>query len=79
MRKPDNNTRRFFLKSIPVAIVSISAFSFFKIKQSVNYSEKKFEPLSKSEADEIIKNEKFPDSVQINPAPAPLAQKNIKG
>ena len=79
MQKTDNNPRRDFLKMIPIAIVSISAFSFFKFKKSNNYSEKKFNTLSKSDADEIIKNEKFAASTRLNPEPAPVAQKNIKG
>lgn len=78
MRKTDNS-RRDFLKMIPLAVVSISAFSFFKFKKSSTYSEKKFNTLSQSEADEIIKNEMFPVSTRINPAPAPSAQQNIKG
>ena len=77
MQKTDNNTRRKLLKMIPGAIVSISAFSFFKFKKSNNYSEKKFDTMSKSEADEIIKNDKFPVAIQLNPAPAPIGQKNI--
>jgi len=79
MQKTYNNPRRDFLKMIPIAIVSISTFSFFKFKKSNKYSEKKFNTLSKSEADEIIKNEKFPVSTRLNPAPAPAAQQNIKG
>ena len=79
MRKTDNNPRRNFLKRIPGAIVSISAFSFFKFKKSKNYSEKKFDILSKSEADQIIKNNKFPVTAQHTPAPAPVKQKNRNG
>ena len=79
MQKTDNNPRRNFLKRIPIAIISISAFSLFKIKKPKNYSEKKFDTLSKSEADEIIKNNKFPVTTQLTPAPAPIRQKNING
>ncbi|MCK9401590.1 MAG: hypothetical protein M0Q51_16575 [Bacteroidales bacterium] len=79
MQRNYNNPRRDFLKMIPIAIVSISAFSFFNFKKSNKYSERKFNTLSKSEADEIIKNDKFPVSTQLKPAPAPIAQINIKG
>jgi hypothetical protein len=79
MQKIDKNPRRDFLKLIPLAIVSISVFSFFKFKRSNRYPEKKFNTLSKSEADEIIKNEEFPALTRLNPAPAPVGQKNIKG
>ncbi len=79
MQKTDNNPRRNFLKRIPIAIVSISTFSFFKFKKSNNYSEKKISTLSNVEANEIIKNDKFSVSTQLKPAPAPVAQKNIKG
>jgi hypothetical protein len=79
MQKPENNTRRFFLKSIPVAIASFSAFAFFKTRKSVNVSEKKYKIITKSEADEIIKNEKNLALTRLKPAPAPVAQKNING
>jgi len=78
MQKNYNNPRRDFLKMISIAIVSIGAFSFFKFKKSNNYAEKEFNTLSKSEADEIIKNEKPAVSSQLKPAPAPIAQRNIK-
>lgn len=79
MQKPDNNPRRDFLKMITVALVSLSAFSFFMFKKSNKYSEMKFNTLSKPEADEIIKNEKFPVSTSLIPAPAPAAQQKITG
>ena len=79
MKKTDNNPRRDFLKKIPVAIVSFGTFSFFKFKKSKNYSEKRFNTLSMSEADEIIKNDKFTVLAQRKPEPAPVAQKNING
>lgn len=75
MQKIDNNPRRDFLKLIPFALVSIGVFSFFKNKRAINYTEKKFSTLSESEADEIIKDERFPVSVRINPSPAPVAKK----
>ena len=79
MRKTYSNPRRNFLKKITVAIVSMSALAFFSIKKHINYSEKKFDTLSKSEADEIINSSKFATSVHIKPAPAPLGPKNING
>jgi hypothetical protein len=79
MQKTDNNPRRNFLKKIPVALVSISAFSLFKLKKSNYYSENKFKTLSNSDANEIIKNEMFSDAVNLKPEPAPKAQNNQKG
>ncbi len=79
MQKSGNNQRRDFLKKIPIAIVSIGVFSFFKLKKRNRYSEKRFNTLSKSEADKIIKNKKLSIPAQIKPAPAPVAQRNIKG
>ncbi|MBC8320573.1 MAG: hypothetical protein H8E34_07615 [Bacteroidetes bacterium] len=79
MQKTDNSPRRDFLKKIPIAIVSISAFSFLNRKKSNNHSELKFNTLSKAEADEIINNDSSSGSMQLKPAPAPVAQKNIKG
>lgn len=77
MQKTDNNSRRDFLKKIPFAMVSISTFSFLNFKKSKTYSENKYNTLSKSEADEIIKNNNSPASTKMNPAPIPLGQKNI--
>ena len=79
MQKTDNNSRRDFLKKIPFAIVSFSALSFFKVKKSNYYSEKKFNTLSKSEVDKIIQNDSFPVSTQLKPEPVPVAQGNIQG
>lgn len=79
MQKSGNNQRRAFLKKIPIAIMSIGAFSFFKLIKRNRYSEIRFNTLSKSEADKIIKNEKLSSPAQIKPAPAPVAQRNIKG
>ena len=79
MQKAGSNPRRNILKIVPLAIFSIGAFSFFRIKKSKDNPEMKFKTLSKSEADEIIKNEKFSFSGQHKPAPAPHAQKKIKG
>ena len=79
MQKTENNPRRDFLKLISVAAVSFGALSFFKFRKSGKYSEKHLSTLSKSDADEIIKNEKFTVSTRLNPEPAPVAQKNIKG
>ena len=76
MQKSNNNTRRDFLKTIPVAIASIGAISIFKFKKSTPSFERKFKTLSKSEADEIIKNEKFPVAIKLDPAPAPLKGEN---
>ena len=79
MRKTNNNPRRDFLKRISIAIVSISSISVFNFNKSNNYSEITINTLSKSEADEIIKSEKFPASAQLNPAPAPVEQKTTNG
>ncbi len=79
MQKNGNNQRRDFLKKIPIAIFSIGAFSFFKLKKHIGYSEKEFNTLSKSETDKIIKTKKFSISTRIKPAPAPVASRNIKG
>lgn len=79
MQKSGNNQRRDFLKKIPIAIISIGAFSLFKFNKRNRYSETRFNTLSKSEADKIIKNEKFSIPAQIKPEPAPVAQRNIIG
>ena len=79
MQKTGNNPRREFLKKIPIAIVSMSAFSFFKVRKSNHYSEKNFNTLSRSEADKIIRNNKFPVLTQLKPEPAPVAKRNIHG
>jgi len=79
MQKTGHNQRRDFLKLIPLALVSIGAFSIFRNRKSDKYSEKKYHTLSKTEADEIIRNEKFSVSTHIKPSPGPVAKKNIKG
>ncbi len=79
MQKTGNNQRRDFLKKIPLAIVSIGALSLFKLKKHNRYSEKKFKTISKSEADRVIKNEKFSIPTKIKPEQAPVADRNIKG
>ena len=79
MQKTGHNQRRNFLKLIPLAVVSIGAFSIFRSKRSDKYSEKKYKTLSKAEADQIIRNEKFSVSTRMEPAPAPVANKTIKG
>jgi len=79
MQKTGNNQRRDFLKKIPLAIVSIGAFSLFKLKKQNRYSEKKYKTISKSEADRVIKNEKFSIPTKIQPEKAPVGDRNIKG
>jgi|FLOH01.1.fsa_nt_gi hypothetical protein len=79
MQKTGNNQRRDFLKKIPLAIVSIGAFSLFKLKKQNRYSEKKFKTISKSEADRVIKNEKFSIPTKIKPEQVPVGDRNIKG
>ncbi|MAE07597.1 MAG: hypothetical protein CL661_02415 [Bacteroidetes bacterium] len=79
MQKTSNNPRRDFLKRIPIAIISIGAFSFFGQKKHNRFTEKKFNTLSKTETDKIIKAKKFSIPTRIKPAPAPVASKNIKG
>lgn len=79
MQKTGNNQRRDFLKKIPLAIVSIGAFSLFKLKKQNRYSEKKFKTISKSEADRVIKSEKFSIPTKIQPEQAPVGDRNIKG
>ena len=78
MQKTDNNSRRDFLKKIPIAMVSISSFSFLNFKKSNAYSEKNYNTLSESDANEIIKNDNSRLSIQIDPLPAPSGQKNIE-
>lgn len=79
MRKTDTNPRRNFLKKIPIAIVSISALSIFKLKKSTSYSEIKHNTLSKAEANDILKNENFPASKHLKPAPVPSIKRSITG
>lgn len=76
MQKTGNNQRREFLKKIPIAFVSLGAFSFFKIKRN-RHSETRFNTLSKSEADKIIRSEKFSTHKKIKPAPAPEGKRGI--
>lgn len=75
MQKTDTNLRRDFIKKISIAMASIGALSFFKFKKSTTYSEKKYSTLSRSEAEEIIKSEKFAPSTHLKPSPAPFSQK----
>jgi hypothetical protein len=75
MQKIENNPRRDFLKQISIATVSISAVSLFKFIKSNKYYDKKFSTLSKFQADEIIKNEKFTVPTELKPSPAPTSQK----
>lgn len=79
MPKINNNQRRDFLKRIPIALLSISAFSFFKFKRSNDYSEKRINIMSNSEVDDIIKSDRFIVSTELKPSPAPDTQKNING
>ena len=79
MQNIDNNPRRSILKKIPLAIASFGVLSFFQIKRTTNYPEKTFSTLAKSEADDIIKNEKIPISESLKPSPAPFGKKNIIG
>jgi hypothetical protein len=79
MQKIDNSPRRDFLRKIPIALISISALSIFKFKKSKSYSELKYNIVSKSEAEEIIKQEKFSASKYLKPAPAPRIKQDITG
>ncbi|MFA6270572.1 MAG: hypothetical protein WC657_05210 [Candidatus Paceibacterota bacterium] len=79
MSKTSHTPRRDFLKMIPVALISLGVFSFFKVKKSNKYIEERYHGLSKVEADEMIKNNQFLVSTRIKPAPAPVAQKSIQG
>jgi len=79
MLKTSYTPRRDFLKMIPGVLLSMGVFSFFKVKKSNKYTEQRYHGLSKFEADEIIRNNQFPVSTRMKPAPAPLAQKSIKG
>ena len=79
MEKEARNPRRDFLKLIPLTAVSLGAFSFFTFKKSAKYSEKNYNTLSKSEADDIIRNAKFPVSTRIKPAPAPDVKMKQQG
>jgi len=79
MSKDSHTPRRDFLKMIPVALISMGVFSFFKVKKSNKYLEERVHGLSKFEADEIIRNNQFPVSTRMKPAPAPVAQKSIQG
>lgn len=78
MQKTGKSPRRDFLKLIPLSIVSVGIFSFFKFNRTGKYSEANYKTLSGAEANEIIRNEKFSVSTRINPAPAPDGPKNIK-
>ncbi|MFK5857615.1 MAG: hypothetical protein QM503_15910 [Bacteroidota bacterium] len=74
----NNKQRRDFLKRIPLAIVSITALSVFRIKQSKKNSEMKFYTISMSEANDILKVDKLSPATKIKPKPPPVAQRNIK-
>lgn len=79
MPQNKHTQRRDFLKRIPIAIMSIGVFSVFRVKKSPHYSEKQFATLSKLEADEVIKNSRFTANTKLKPAPAPVAERSMKG
>ena len=81
MRKDIKNSRRDFLKKMPVAVgsvVAISSLSFI-FRKSRNISQHKVNSLSKNDADELIKKNKSLKSAKIKPSPAPISDKIIKG
>lgn len=71
MKTTKHNSRRDFLKLIPVAAISIGAFSFFRSKKHNQYSDENINKVSEAEANDIIKNEKFPETMHIKPSPPP--------
>lgn len=63
--------RRDFLRKIPVALVSLSAFSFLGFRKKERQPEFPVDSLSKQEADEMIRISKSPAS-GLKPAPPPV-------
>ncbi|OFX42670.1 MAG: hypothetical protein A2046_17090 [Bacteroidetes bacterium GWA2_30_7] len=66
------NTRRDFFKNMLLAFVAIIPLSSFILKNSKTLKNHEFQTLSKDEANEIIKNEKFYSETNIKPKPAPI-------
>ncbi len=72
MQNQDSNSRRNFLKKIPLALGSVIFLSGFKSeKTNNNIVEQKYKTLSDYEMNNIIRNEKFPVELFLNPSPAP--------
>lgn len=72
MQNHENKSRRDFLKKLPLALGSVVILSGFKSEKTKQISEQKFNTLSESEANKILKNEKFPVLMYLDPAPAPV-------
>ena len=77
MQNKENNSRRDFLKKLPIAVGSFIAFSSFSFKNSEKISYQKFKTISKTETNEIIKNNNFNLSLKLKPAPAPIGKRNM--
>lgn len=71
MQTKENKSRREFLKKIPFALGSFVIFSGFSSKKTNSVSQEKFNTLSKTETNEIIKNSNFPVLMHLEPSPAP--------
>ena len=77
METNEHKPRRDFLKVISVSLAVMSAFPFVKFDKAHKHPEQHFNTLSKSEADEIIRKEKFPVPKPVTPAPPPSGKRNI--
>lgn len=77
-----SNSRRVFLKKLSIALGSVILFSGLDLKKSnANVKQIKksgfqedfqYKVLSKSEADNIIKNNNSPAGIRLKPEPAPI-------
>lgn len=67
----NNNLRRDFIKKFTFALGSFFALSSFRFDKSKTVEKQKFKTLSKSEADEIIKNKSYTVSVSLKPEASP--------
>lgn len=71
------NSRRGFFKNLLLASVTIIPLSSFIFKKSKTENVNEFKTLTKEEADDIIKNEKFYSDIQIKPESAPIRNLEI--
>ena len=67
----NSNSRRDFLKKLTFALVSFVALSSFKFDKTSKTEKQNFKTLSKSEADDIIKNSSFTVIKNLKPESSP--------
>lgn len=70
----NNNSRKAFLKKLPIAIIFVIGLAIFDFQKLNVFSPKNFKTLSKPEVDDIIKNLHSPKFKQLKPEPPPVRQ-----